>query len=253
MDLFNKFKDLVKESLLCKSFKGLTVAKRVLCIIALAPFIAAYVCMLLLYWALVVTYRFASNQLEYIHAFIIKERAEVRHATEAVVYFIAFPFIFTLKVLVGLLAGAVMIWHFVSSMVGYIATFGGIKFSPFVLDNVNRFSNRDAVKHNKGAVITFIIIALVLLVLAIALVPVVTAIYNNWLVTVANGTKDSKVLATLAYEAALFAYRMSIVDIALKATYALFVIIFVSAYSNAGLRKKYIVNLSPEPVAEAAE
>ena len=249
MDFFNKFKDLVKESLLCKSFKGLSTAKIVLCAIALAPFIAAYVAMLLVYWLFAVIYRFACNQLDYIHSFIVKERAEVRHATEAVVYAVAFPFIFLMKVLTGLLAAALMFIHFFTSMIGYIATFGGIKFSPFVFDDVDRFKCRAAVKHNKSAVTVFVIIGLVLLGVSVLFAPIANAIHQNWVETIIK-TMPSISAYRLATASALFAATVSVVDLAIKTVYALFVMIYVAIYSNVGQRKKYIANLSPAPENE---
>ena len=246
MELFNKFKDLVKESLLCKSFKGLSAAKTVLCSIALAPFIVLYVGMLLVYWLFAVLYRFACNQLDYIHTFVTKERAEVRHATEAVIYAIAFPFIFFVKVLAGLLAGVLMFIHFFTSMVGYIATFGGIKFSPFLFDNVDRFKSREAVKHNKSAVTVFIILGLILLVLAVLFAPVANAIYDDWVDNIIETVPNVNV-AQLELEAMLFAAKIALIDIVLKATYAMFVLLYVAIYNNVGQRKKYIVNLSPNP------
>ena len=177
MDIFNKFKDLVNESLLCKSYKGMTVAKRVLCIIALAPFIAIYVGMLLMYWLIAVIYRFACNYLEYIHAFIAKERAEVRHATEAVIYLIAFPWIFALKLLSSVLALVLMIAHFFTSMIGYVATFGGIKFSPFVLDNADR-SEKKSIKHATAALVVFIVLSLVLLCASVCFKPIASGAYE---------------------------------------------------------------------------
>lgn len=243
MDIFGKFKDLVKESLLCKSFKGLTGAKRVLCIIALAPFIATYVGMLLTYWLIAVIYRFACNQLEYIHAFIIKERAEVRHATEAVVYAIAFPFIFALKLATGALMAALMGIHFFTSMIGYVATFGGIKFSPFIMDDVDRFNSRAAVKHSTSAVIVFVAIALTLLALAIFYAPVANEIYETWVEEVLRNVTSVNE-AEIEAEAILFKARVAVVDLVFKAVYALFVLIYVPIYSNAGQRKKYIDKLS---------
>lgn len=251
MDLFNKFKDLVKESLLCKSYKGMSAAKIVLCVIALAPFIVLYVTMLLAYWFLAVVYRFACNQLEYIHAFIIKERAEVRHATEAVVYCIAFPWVFLMKLLSGSLAFVLMLVHFFTSLVGYVATFGGIKFSPFILDKVDRFSSRDAVKHNNKALVVFIIISLVLLALAICLATIIGNAYDDWVEQLIETVENIDVSA-VHYNACLFHLRLDIFDLIIKAAYVLFVVIYIPVYSNCGKRKKYIENLSPvtEAVSE---
>jgi hypothetical protein len=131
-------------------------------------------------------------------------------------------------------------------MIGYVATFGGIKFSPFILDNVDRFKSREAVKHSNRALVTFIIIALTLLALAIFLAPIVGEAYDNWveeiLLTVENVDEY-----TIEYNAALFHARLSTIDAMIELAYTMFVLIFVPIYSNCGPRKKYIINLSVEP------
>lgn len=166
MDLFKKFLDLVNESLHCKSYKELAIVKRILCIIALVPFIALYVVALLVYWLFAIIYKCAYDLLEYVHALIQKERAEVRHATEVVIYIFAFPVILTMKLFNAFLALVLMVIHFFASSVGYVATFGGIKFSPFIFDCVDRYEEKAFVKHCKAAVIVFIVIGLVLLTLS---------------------------------------------------------------------------------------
>jgi flagellar biosynthesis protein FlhB len=180
MDLFSIYKDLVKETLLFKSLKGLTVAKRVLCIIVLSPFIALYTTMLLVYGAIVTLYRMFNGHLNSIHDFIKNERREIRHATEAVVYWIAFPWIFVCKVLLAIITFVLMFVHFSTSLVGYIATFGGIRFCPFMLEPVDRFKNKDIVKHNPKAVTIFIIIGLILLSLSVVLKPICDQIYDAY-------------------------------------------------------------------------
>lgn len=180
MDLFRIYKDLVKETLLFKSIKGLTVAKRVLCIIVLSPFIALYTVMLLVYGSIVTLYRMFNGHLNFIHDFIKNERGEIRHATEAVVYWVAFPWIFVCKVLLAIMTFVLMFVHFSTSLVGYIATFGGIRFSPFMLEPVERFKNKDIVKHNTKAVLIFIIIGLILLSLSVVLRPICDEIYDTY-------------------------------------------------------------------------
>ena len=167
MDLFNKFKDLVNETLLCKSYKKMTAAKRVLCIIALAPFIALYTCMLLAYWLIAIVYKFAADMLEYINAFVKSEGKDARHAAEAVIYLVAFPIVFAMKLMNAVIAFVMMIVHFFVSMVGYIATFGGIKFKPFIIDNAVRTKNASFTKHCQAALVVFMVIALLLLTLSL--------------------------------------------------------------------------------------
>ena len=239
MDLFNKFQDLVKESLLCKSYKGMSVITRILCIIAIAPVIAVYVGMLLVYWLLAVIYRFSCNIADYIHAFVAKERGEVRHATEAVVYVVAFPWIFAMKLISGVFAFLIMIAHFFTSMVGYVATFGGIKFSPFVLDDVDRFDNRDAVKHKTAGLIIFMVISLVLLFMASSFALIAYAIVGDWVKNVVHTVENLDKAAFKEIVSSMHS-SVAIIDNVSKAAYALFVAIYVSVYGNCVKKNKYI-------------
>ena len=140
--------------------------QRILCIIAVAPFIALYTLMLLVYAAIAVVYRFACDILEYVHAFIKNERTGVRHATELFIYILAFPLVFAMKLINAVIVVVLMIVHFLVSMIGYVATFGGIKFRPFLFDDVDRTENESVARHCKTALIVFIVLGLVLLTLA---------------------------------------------------------------------------------------
>lgn len=291
MDLFKKFKDLVDESLLCRSYKEMSVAQRVLCLIAVAPFIALYTLMLLAYAAIAVLYRFACYMLEYMHAFIRNERAEVRHATEFLIYIVAFPLILAMKIVNAVLAAVLMIVHFFVSMIGYVATFGGIKFRPFIFDDVDRTEKTDFAKHCKSALIVFIVIGFVLLTLAClfkhvtyefykmyrdetirtTVISEMTRIRDEGLISAAQWNEfvemyesegilptnyrdyELKFFKGIPYrtwdvpkEAAFCVFVETTYAICI-ATYALFVMIYVSAYSNAIKRRKSLESVeAPE-------
>ena len=282
MDLFKKFKDLVDESLLCRSYKEMSVAQRVLCLIAVAPFIALYVVMLLAYAAIAVVYRFACDILEYVHSFIKNERTGVRHATEFFIYILVFPLVFAMRLINAVIAVVLMIVHFFVSMIGYVATFGGIKFRPFLFDDVDRTEKGSFAKHCKSALVVFIVLGLVFLTFACLFKHVTYEFYQVYkeytirdtVVSEMKRLKDEDSISVemwndfvdkhmaegvssenyLEYEDLFlrgFAHRSwdvakeesfgRFVEISYAlfiATYALFVMIYVSAYSNAIKRRK---------------
>lgn len=214
MDLFNEFKSLVDESLLCKSFRELPIVKRILCIIVLSPFIALYTCMLLAYWLLATIYRCAQSVLDYVNAFVKAERDEVRHGAEVVIYAIAFPVIFAMKLVNTVIAIVLMVVHFFTTLVGFVATLGGIKFSPFILEPANRSFSKGIVKHCKAAVIVFIVIGLVLISLSLLFKFVTYEIYKAYkeytirevVVSEIVRAKNEKLITTQVWNEFVFDY-----------------------------------------------
>ncbi len=217
MDIFVTYKNLVKESLLFRSYKSMKAFPRILCFTALLPFIAVYTSMLLGYLVLATIYRVASSYFDYLHSFVREEgdRDSIKHATQAAIYWIAFPVILLLKIVLCLLTVMIYIHHFVTSFVGYIATFGGIKFSPFLFDKVDRFGKDRAIKHNTAAVVTFSVIAIILLTLSITFKPIADISYNAYkenaivdtIVEEVKKAYDDKKISRDAYNEFIHAYN----------------------------------------------
>ncbi len=161
MNLFENYKALVKETFLVKNFKKLSVAEIVFVSIILSPFIAAYAALLIGYGAILVLYRFISAPVDFLLDFIHVEGKEVKHATQAIVYFVCLPFVFFLKVFLSFLMFELFVVHAITSLVGYIATFGGISFYPFLLSQGDRFTSYDTKPFKNGLVLTFIVLGLI--------------------------------------------------------------------------------------------
>lgn len=293
MDLFNKFKDLVKESLQCKSFKGLSVVSIILCSIILAPFIAVYACGLLIYWLIATVYRFGCNMLDYVHAFVKKERSEVRHGTEVVIYLVAFPTLFLMKLINAILALVIMLVHLFVSLVGYIATLGGIRFSPFLYDDVDRLSDKAAVTHCKAAVIVFIVIGLVLVATSVFWVAVADKIceqvtlnklinemqtaekagkisraswnefadaynggkinLNNYKECLSTYLGDNNYSANSFKTVESFGNCIAPLSAVFTSLYISFTALYVSIYANAVKRRKAVCEAQPEEISEVVE
>lgn len=180
MDLFNIFKDFVKETVQFKSFKKLNIVLRIPCFIVLLPFIALYSAMLIAYLVIATIYKVLHSIFDYLYIFVHREGKIVKHATQAIIYLIGFPLLFALKVLYGVIAFPLFIFHFIVSPVGYIATFGGIKYSPFMYEPVDRFGSKEFPKHCIAAVIVFVVLGLVLLSAIFWFQPVATNAYANY-------------------------------------------------------------------------
>ena len=180
MDIFNIFSSLVKESVSFKAYKGLHPFLRVLCFIILLPFIIVYTAMLLVYLLMATVYKLVHSAFDYLYGFVHGEGKVVNHATQAIIYLIAFPLLFAFKVVYSVLIYPMVILHFLASHVGYIATFGGIKYSPFMLEPVDRLGEKGFAKHCKAAVIVFVIFGILLLVLSASFRHVSDEIYRMY-------------------------------------------------------------------------
>ena len=175
-DLFEIFRALVKESVSFKSYKRLHPALAVLCFIILSPFIAVYAGLLIVYLVLATIFKFVHSAFDYLYAFVHGEGQVVKHIAQAVIYLIGFPLLFALKVIYSVLTYPLVFMHFVVTHVGYIATFGGIKYSPFMFENADR--TKQFPKHCLAAVIVFVIIGMILFTLAVAFEPVTIEVYE---------------------------------------------------------------------------
>ncbi len=176
MNLLEIYKDLVKESLLFRSFKRLGVLPRNLCFIIVLSFIVLYFIGMLYYGLILVCHKLINAPADYIMSFIKTEGREVKHATQAIVYFIGFPSVFALKFVTGFVILALFIVHIFVSIIGFVATLGGITFSPFLMDPVDRFAIRENKKYRPTPLVLFIVIGVLLLLVAILFRPIATSI-----------------------------------------------------------------------------
>ncbi len=235
MEIFSVYKNLVKESLLLKSFKGMNKVLAVLSFIVLLPFIALYAVMLLGYLLDVTLYRIVEAALDYFYGFVRSagNAPNVHPLTQAVIYLIVFPAVAFIKFWHYLFILSLHFMHFAASIVGYIATFGGIKFKPFLLEDANRFENKNPVEHCKKAVVCFVVIALLFASLGAFFKPIAENIYASH--------TGKEVGYYLVAEITTVVAEVFIV------CYLWFTIIYTCVYNNVGKRKKYIEHLSPLP------
>ncbi len=177
MDLLDTYNSLLKESLMLKSYRHLKLWQAILVALVLLPFILSYVLIMLIYGIAAIIYKLISCPFDYLYGFVKQEGKEVNHATQAVIYIVAFPLIFFLRCIMAFMIFYMSIVHLSASLDGYVATFGGITFSPFLLNPADR-SAKTVVLHSSTAVNVFIIVGIILICIALFFTPVVNWIYN---------------------------------------------------------------------------
>ena len=175
-DIFKIFRSLVRESVSAKSYKKMHPALAVLCFIVVSPFVVLYIGMLIVYLVMATVYKLVHSAFDYLYAFVHGEGKVVKPAAQAVIYLIGFPLLFAFKVVYSILIYPIVFFHFFTSHVGYIATFGGIKYSPFMFESVDRtekFPN-----HCLAAVIVFVILGMILFTASLLFRHVTLEVYN---------------------------------------------------------------------------
>lgn len=165
MDYSLLVKGLRNEAKKNVQFKKLTPTKRVLAIIALIPLIVSTFFSFISYYVTLFFYKGIISPLDFLHKLVRTEGQEVKHATQAIIYWIAFPFIFFFYALNSLYAVMFYFSWFGLMLNTYLVTLGGVRWQPFMTDakyeEVELVSKNTDEEVNKFAQIIFIFAALV--------------------------------------------------------------------------------------------
>ena len=96
------------------------------------PVILADVLLFVFYEFLAFIHKGLSTPIDILHGFVKKEREEVKHLTQAVVYAITLPWIFFNYILLSLVSFLFyFVWFFIM-ICTYVLTLGGIRWQPFI-------------------------------------------------------------------------------------------------------------------------
>ncbi len=115
-------------------YKRIPNTIRWLLIIAMIPLIVSFVFLSVLYYIQLFFFKALSAPAEYLHSWLKGQKDEVKHATQAVIYFLCIPFIFFLQILLSLSSVAFFFSWFFLMLNGYLLTLGGIRWQPFITD-----------------------------------------------------------------------------------------------------------------------
>ncbi len=172
MDLFGIYTDFVKEVLSFRNYRRMSVLKAILSALVVIPFIIGFIFLMLIYGLILIMYKFINAPTDFLYSFLKQEGKEVKHGTQAVMYLIAFPLIFMLKVIFGMLILILFFVHMFATLIGFVATLGGITFSPFLLDPADRKAKRSPKPFRTSVTTVFVTIGLILFVLVLSFAPV---------------------------------------------------------------------------------
>ena len=134
MDYSKLIKDLTADMKKGVQYKRIPSPYNILTIIAMIPLIVTFVLSKFAYWVTLFFYKMISAPAEYLHQWLKTQKDEVKHATQAVTYFVCLPFIFFLQVLLSISAISFFIQWFFLMLQGYLLTLGGIKWQPFITE-----------------------------------------------------------------------------------------------------------------------
>lgn len=159
--LFGLFKEIRAN----KQYKIIGMPISIFAFIAVLPFIVMAAFTSLYYLVLAFFFNGIASAVKYLEKWVEEKKKDIHPATEAVLFFVTMPTIFFFNVLLsGFAVFFYFVW-FVLQCFTYIATLGGIKWQPFIMDA--RFDDNLVATTKPSSAITFAVVDFVLLLFAI--------------------------------------------------------------------------------------
>lgn len=236
----------ILSNLIRTAFKGIQYKKmpvlcRIVMIICMAPVILFDFVLIAIYHILNFFYKGFSTPVEILHNFLCNERKNVRHGTEAVLYFVAFPFIWFSQICLASMSYMFYILWFLIMTATYIWTLGGIKWQPFLTEATPYdINNYVALPRGKAVRTLFSIVTAALL-----FIPVFFIITSNVSIPVSNMMQTASQYDVLTFHTLVYTMRMLIILVCLLAHYACIFIVNPIIFK--------IAKVSNEETADAAE
>lgn len=128
MNIFDNFKRLNREFFKFKKYKRMHPALAVFAGIALIPFAVLYFVLLGLLFVEVIFFTLIEAPIRALHKIVRDEGKEVKHATQAVVYFLSWGILFFFYVIYAFISFFIFVGYFFLQLFGYIASLAGYKF-----------------------------------------------------------------------------------------------------------------------------
>lgn len=121
-------------------YRRMSSAQKWWTVLGMLPFFLIMGAQIAGYYVILFWYSCFASCSDYLEAWLNDTKKNVQHATEAVLYFVTIPTIFSLRVLLSFFSFIFYLYWFFMMIVTYIATLGGIKWNPFI-QNVGNDSN----------------------------------------------------------------------------------------------------------------
>lgn len=141
MDYAGLMRNLKKEVLNSAQYRRMPQAYRVFMIILMIPHILMFSIAVVNFYVLLFFYKMLAAPKDYLQSWLKAEGSEVKHATQAVMYLLCLPAIWSIQVALAFNAIVFFIIWFFAMISGYIISLGSIKWQPFI--NEAKFDDVD--------------------------------------------------------------------------------------------------------------
>jgi len=160
------------KSFICEAKSGIQYKRMgkpfsIFSFIAMLPMIIAATAQVIAYYVLLFVYNGLASSVEYLERWLEGKRGGVRHATEAVLYLVAMPYIFFCQALLAFFAIVFYFCWFALMCCAYVATLGGVKWQPFLntasFDDYNSRATTNVIAAKVYSIISFSLFVFVVL------------------------------------------------------------------------------------------
>lgn len=162
-DYDKSFKILADNFFKFKNYRRMHPVLAVIIGILMLPFTLAGLVMLGLLYVYYYFFKLLVLPADYLMGIIRNEGKEVKHATQAVIYFIGFPVAFTYYALIAFEIIGIHILYIVTFVYLYFASLCGFKFKPILLYSDDDIEIEQRPKYNVAIPVVFITVVLVLI------------------------------------------------------------------------------------------
>jgi len=132
---FDSVTNMFKQAFLFRKYKNINIVLAVLYVIITIPFLLTALVFFILYHIINFSFELIKSPADYLLSLTKNVGNDVKHATQAVVYFVGFPTAFLLYTVMAFLVPLLFIAYFLINCCVYCFTLGDIKFNPY-LDHV---------------------------------------------------------------------------------------------------------------------
>lgn len=161
VDYLKRTVELFKESFSFKKYKAMNKFLAFCMAYLMFPLQCVSVLTALPLFCIAFALKFAVSIIKSLHDIVTNEGQKLKHATQLIVYIIAWPVIFTAYVIAALCYVGLVIMYALLACVSYVWTLGGFKFNSYIVDAESVAIEVNG-KYSKKTQLTFFIISTIL-------------------------------------------------------------------------------------------
>ena len=205
INYLDKMSKLLKEAFKFKKYKAMPAAVAVFTGILMIPVVLASFVVTAIMTLLSFVFEVFTAPVKFLHVAVNYEGKEVKHATQFILYFISWPFIFLYYIVASLLLLLIVPVYALLSILLYAWSFGGFKFHIFM-------PNTDDISINVERTKFYFVIPMVYMIVGYIVAVIAPTIL--WLVNYVHYAYEAWVIAdawTLFFITSILALRTSVV------------------------------------------